>query len=171
MIGYVVDERGLNSDYERYNVSLPFVFLNKEKADTFLLSLEMTLRLSYVVEHSSKYENANFKYLSDEEKEILISRINQDLGSLLTNEEQEISKPRFIGDSSNKQDQDNHLVKINEWKKSPYALRRNYLDTYQDVISFYSSGGQFVWNEIIDLINSCERDSISYHIEEYEIIE
>ena len=171
MIGFVVDERGLNSDYERYNVSLPFVFLNKEKADKFLLSLEMTLRLSYVVEQSPKYENTNFRYLLDEEEEFLIFRIKQDLVSLLTNEEQEISKPRFIGDSSNKQDQDNHLVKINEWKKSPYALRRNYLDTYQDVIDFYNSGGQFIWDEIIDLINSCERDSISYRIEEYEIVE
>lgn len=171
MIGYVINQNGLNADYQFYNESLPFIFLNEEKANEFLTSLKMTLRLSFLIEDSPKYEKMSYSHFTDENEELLISQIKNDLVPLLTNEEQEISKPRFVGDSSIKKDQDDHLIKINEWKKSQFALRRKYLDSYQDVIDFYNSGGQFIWNEIIDLTRSGHKNDISFSVEEYEIIE
>jgi len=131
----------------------------------------MTLKLSHLIINFPKYKNENFKYLSDEEDETLISQIKKDLASLFSNEENEILKPRFVGNPLNKQDQDNHLLKINEWKKSPFFLRKSYLDKFQDVIDFYNSGGEFIWDEIFDLINTTHKNDISFHIEEYKIVE
>jgi len=38
MIGYVLHERGLGEDYEFYDVSLPYIFLNKK--NRFILSFD-----------------------------------------------------------------------------------------------------------------------------------
>lgn len=112
MIGYAICENGRGGDYEQYTHVFSTILLNKEKAERALHTMQMTKELHSFLSSKEKYKR---KCSFNKNIDSFIEEVKQDLPDLLS-AGLEIPKPKFVGDPSNKEDNQIHLIKINEWK-------------------------------------------------------
>lgn len=167
MIGYAICKNGRGGDFEYYTHVLSTIYLNKEKAEQVLNIVNMTKELHAFLSSKENYRR-NCSYCED--IPVFIEQVKFDLPDLLSIG-LEVPKPKFVGDASNKNDQENHLVKINEWKNSLWYRKKEEMKQHEKLLEFYSSGGNFDWEIFYSIIRTDYKDEISFHMREFEIVE
>ena len=167
MIGYAICENGRDGDFENYTHVFSKIYLNKEKTEQILLILKMTKELHAFLSSKEKYKRSCF---SCRDIPAFVEQVKSDLPDLLS-AGQEIPKPKFVGDPSNKEDNQNHLVKINEWKNTPWFRKKEEMKQHERLLEFYSSGGNFDWDIFYSIVRAEYNDEISFHMREFEIVE
>jgi hypothetical protein len=167
MIGYAICKMGRGGDYEQYTHVYSTIILNKEKAERILHIMQMTKELHSFLSDKEKYKR---KCCFNQNIDSFIEEVKQDLPDLLS-AGPAVPKPKFVGDPSNKEDNQIHLVKINEWKNTPWYRKKEELKQYNKLFEFYSNGGQFDWNIFHLIIRTEYNSEISFHIREFDIVE
>ena len=167
MIGYAICENGRGSDFENYTHVFSKIYLNKEKVEQVLLIFKMTKELHAFLSSKEKYKR-NCTYCRD--IPTFIEQVKFDLPELLS-VGLEVPKPKFVGDASNKYDQEDHLVKINEWKNSHWFRKKEEMKQHEKLLEFYSNGGQFDWDIFYSIVRAEYNSEISFHMREFEIVE
>lgn len=167
MIGYAICKNGRGGDFEDYTYVFSTIYLNKEKAEEVLLIFNMTKELHSFLLSKENYSR-NCTYCRDIPS--FIEQVKFDLSELLS-VGLEVPKPKFVGDPSNKEDNQNHLVKINEWKNTPWFRKKEEMKQHEKLLKFYSNGGQFDWDIFYSIVRAEYSSEISFHIREFDIVE